>query len=214
MSAQASAAAYAIASGAGGVKLPTPLLQTLTDDFASSVDKTTKWGSSTAGVAWDGVGQALVPCITPFPGNFLRTPVAGTGYKLTGSKIHAKPTVTPFGAGTRISQMVVHSVLAPTTNSIGISCDGTNISVFGQTGGGTILSATLAYSAVNHAWWRIREAGGSVFAELGADGVTFGVTLASGAVSAIWMDRVYAEFNSYYTGVDGGANMLVDNVNL
>jgi hypothetical protein len=79
--------------------------------------------------------------------------------------------------------------------------------------GGTTVLATLTYSAVNHRWWRMVGAGGTVIAETSPDGVTWttqGTTPTPSFFNSVGVDL---QMRAFSTGTVPGS-LVFDNANM
>lgn len=79
-------------------------------------------------------------------------------------------------------------------------CDGSDLSAFTFPGGQV---ATAAYNATSHRWWRIREAGGTVYWETSPDGSTW----------SAFGSTAFAVSNNEGVGLFGGTATVFDNFN-
>ena len=200
-----------------------PKIGTLKDDFASALDKATKWPASSVGAVWDVSGQAKLPGgIQSEPGNNIRT---GAVYSLRGSSIQAKVTPstladrytwlhlfepgTPSGdgyGGARI-KITVAGAATPTIAAYGY-LDSTNLGA----------SAAITYSPTTHAYWRIRESAGTVYVETGPDGINFPTLLKSWPTSSFGtgpsIDLLIVDFVCVDYATVAAGDTFVDNVNI
>ena len=197
------------------VNSSTPLVETLTDDFASGVDKTVKWAGSSAAVVADGAGACKIPCTKPF--SFLASNINLKQFTLVNSKLHAKVTAPTFGTGTRSSYIQIVSHTAPGNSFVTLSTDGSAIFAFSQSAGSTILNANIPYNPTNHKWLRIRVTGSTLFCEAGNNGITFGTTVGTVGLAAgtlAWMSLVNVVISSGFGGTETASDCIVDNVNI
>lgn len=185
-----------------------PKIATLTDDFATSLDKVTKWPASNAATVWDASGRAKIPCTNAYPN--LATSGAGT-YDLTGSSVYAKITPPVVGAGSRETFLQVLRG-GGNTDRVTIYASGTSISARAVVNNVTVGQAPdVTYNATAHAWWRIRESGGSIYFDGSPDGTTW-TNLWSTAIP-FPITQVWLNFVSGYWGTESAADTFVDNVN-
>jgi hypothetical protein len=187
---------------------------TLTDDFATTVDKSVKWKSATAQVVWE-AGQAKLPSTASVSVN-LRTDVnTGPFYDLIGSSIAAKVTLPP-NATNRFCRFQIIASPPVFNNQLQIYRDPAANQLFAirtLDGINSSGSGTVTYDPVAHAWWRIRESGGTVYCEAGPDGVNYPTLLGSWATSTCkGLGSGWVEF-LISGGTTDGASMFVDNVN-
>lgn len=150
-----------------------PAMGTLEDNFGSASTLNGLWCFSTdttSPVSISG-GQAVIPADTS--GEVLQT---GTIYNLTGSYVYAQ--ITPAAGTGCISGLELddgsQNAGASAYNSIGwqYTVGGTLTAFLTQAGTGTTVG-NLTYSATAHAWWRIREAAGTLYWDTAPDGLTW-----------------------------------------
>lgn len=159
-----------------GALLPTsatvsPLLQTLTDDFATA--DTAKWNGYSANVTSTGGVLSIIPDST-----FGRAVSTVNTWNLTGS--YAVVKVPVLG-----SAQIVSMQLTVGTDSLELFYNFGNL-IARETLGGVFTDTTVTYNGTNHLWWRIRELGGLVYWDVSPDGATWtNVRFKSWAVSSI-----------------------------
>jgi hypothetical protein len=135
---------------------------TLADAFASN-DLSTVWSASIGTVTWS-AGQVAIKCDTSYDSQL----EAASTYDLTSSAVYIKvaPYIAPYAA---------------TNLLLGVSY-GNNL-IFGYAGGSLQVNSNISgsqttlfsmtYSATAHAWWRIRESGGTTYFDTSPDGATW-----------------------------------------
>ena len=205
-----------VAATTGGVAYviaihPTPpvKIETLTDDFATTVDKTVKWPSSDAAVIWDAGGRVRIPCTTSYWQ--LATNSAFPNYDLTASAISVKPTIPPVGNGGREVYLDLQTSAAK-TNRLFIAYSGGNLIARKYVGGTNTGQAQVAYDPVAHAYWRIRESAGTTYFDTSPDGVTW--TNLYNTPNPFTLTNLYASLNTGYFGTETAADTFFDNVNV
>lgn len=145
-----------------------PAFSTLTDDFTDGVIDAVKWEGS-YGTFDETGGRARVLSDTGYPA--LRSAAI---YSLVGSHIMAQVFPAPVGSSTG-------SVTSEMLINLGA---GTRLIIIADTQAGTIqfrsdvqygdaTGVTTAYNPTAHAWWRIREAAGTVHLETSPDALTW-----------------------------------------
>ncbi|HUN38464.1 MAG TPA: hypothetical protein VMU95_41265 [Trebonia sp.] len=146
-----------LASGAG-LQVPA-----LFDDFNTPSTLSSKWGNSFGSPSISG-GLATVPYAASGTAGLK----SGTAADLTGSYYQVK--VSPqIRASTRTALQVGSS----SSNYFEMHYDGANLVAVYEAAGVPTTVGTVAYSATNHAWWRIREFDGSVYFDVSSDGITW-----------------------------------------
>lgn len=137
------------------------LIGTLTDDFASADGA--KWvGYNGSTIAVSSGQLSLTPDNT-----FNRAITSATTYDVTGSAAAVK--IVQLGS----SQILTLSL----RNSTGVHRFDLQYSigtlVFRESVNSVLSDTSIPYVAADHVWWRIREAGGTVFWETSVDGTTW-----------------------------------------
>jgi hypothetical protein len=160
---------------------PYPMAQ-LADDFDDGRVNTTLWPTNTGGSGTETNDGRLR--ITVAPGvdtNF----TSARQWTLAGSKVTAKLCAVPAlnGSSNCAASMWVLSTTSGTR--IGWRYDATTgvLAAMSQVGFADATPTNLAYSAIDHAWLRVRESGGTVYWETSGDGYAWTVrrTLATPA---------------------------------
>lgn len=185
-------------------------LELLVDSFAASVDKAVKWPGSSAATVWDASGQAKIPCTTAY--NVLATNAAVPLHDLTGSFVFVKPTLPALGTGTRETFLEVVGDEAAAQNKLRMYVSGATLTAAKLVAGVTTGSATATYNATTHAWWRIRESGGTVFWDYSADGLSW--TNLYNVATPFAITGCWLNIASGYYGTETAADTLIDNVNV
>lgn len=191
------------------VTAPNPKVGTLVDDFATTVDKVTKWASSSAAVAWDASGRAMLPLSNTYP--VLQTINTGS-YDLTGSAIFIRAYPTLGGNGTREFFMEVLRG-GVTNDKLSMFASGTDFNARKVVAGAITNGPGATYHATNHAWWKISESGGTIYFWTSTDGA---IWTQFWSTTVTWdITNVYVNISAgWYTSDPGGATAYVDNVNI
>jgi hypothetical protein len=203
-------------SGPAGSRIVTPdfvpiwpKIATLTDTFDTTVDKVTTWPNSSAVTVWDASTRAKLPCATTY--SVLNTNSTTPGYDLTGSQIYAQVSPPPTGNGSRemFMEMIRDSAA---TDKLSIYVSGGQLNARRMLAGANSGTGTaVPYNPVAHAWWRIRESGGTTFFDTSPDSVNWTNfwSVANGmVVTAMWLS-----FSCGYYGTETADNGYVDYVN-
>jgi hypothetical protein len=117
-------------------------------------------------------------------GNQLRFTVNGSNYAgavYYGQDLTASYVMAKVGRGTSNSYVEMAIYVGGTYRAYIRANDGANTISFRV--GGTVL-ATITYSATDHAWWRIREAGGTTYCETSPDGTDGSWTVRGSAANS------------------------------
>lgn len=184
-----------------------PKLSTLIDMFSAATLNGTLW-NNTSGLPNVSLDTALdrvqINCTSGYPAFGTNGP-----WELSSSAVYARVSPAPIGAGTT---QTIMRVALDANNRASLYADGGNILSATVLNAGVSTDITIgAYNGYAHAWWRIREAGGSIFFETAPDGWTWTTraTIAhawsAAAVSVIWIC-------GYYGAEAAGMAAFVDHV--
>jgi hypothetical protein len=188
--------------------LALPKLETLVDTFDSSLDKAVKWPNSSSGAVWDASGRAKIPCTAG--AEWIETDQNGT-YNLTGSYLSAKMMPPSVGNGTREMWLEVQRGGVVNQDKFSIGVSGSTLYLRRWIAGSISGETTVAFDALNMAYWRIRESAGTIYFDTSASGQTWNnqFSVAPGfAITSVW-----ASISSNYYGTETAADSFVDNVN-
>ncbi|MFD7791034.1 hypothetical protein [Streptomyces sp. NPDC059759] len=159
---------------------PYPLAM-LGDDFDDQQINTTRWPTNVGGATETDTGRLRIPLAPGVDTSF----TSAREWKLTGSKLTAKLAKVPALNGSSNCAASVWIVSTTAGTRIGWRYDaGTGVlAAQSQTGFADGASVNLTYSAIDHAWVRVREVSGTVYWETSGDGYDWTVrrTLATPA---------------------------------
>lgn len=181
-----------------------PAVSSLVDTFATK--DTTKW-------TWSGTepsvvgGQLQIVCDAGY--GFIK---ANTPYDLTSSSFLAQLVQRPsVGNGTTEAYLTLTPDTG-NTNGLRFYVTGSNILFLKVVGGTTTTLASIPFSATSHAWWRIRESGGTVFFDTSPDAATW--TQRASVANPFAVTALYPTFSAGYYGTETSpAPAIFDNVN-
>jgi len=139
-----------------------PKIATLVDSFTTN-DLSALWGNSVGTVTWS-TGQVAIKCDTSYD-SYLE---ASSTYDLTSSAMYAK--VSPYIAGSAATSILLG---VSTGNNLLFGYAGGSLGVYGNINGNQTNLFTTTYSATSHAWWRVRESGGTTYFDTSPDGTTW-----------------------------------------
>lgn len=187
-----------------------PGLDTLTETFFKF--DTAKWaftaGGPNPGNAWYDIQDKYLRIGAGPQSKGIVSSVAGYGFQ--ESYVYAKVSVP-----TPTNHWVYMRVVPVTggTESFYFQFNNNTIQrfVFDSTGT-NLLSASTAYNATNHAWWRINRTGASIQFQTSANGASW-ATLSTLASYTLGASEYRVEFEGYST-LDRGTVAYVDNVNV
>lgn len=150
-----------------------PLTQELRDSFNDNTVDPVKWPNNynTVGaLPTETGGRARVDCDTGFSGY-----ASDTVYTLAGSNARCRmfPPAAGGAATEAWAQLLVTSSTSGTDAIIEVNAVTGDITFANRTGFFDPGAAVLTYSAVDHAWLRIREDAGTLFFDTSADGITW-----------------------------------------
>ena len=147
-----------------------PKLSTLVDAFTGASINTAVWSNITAGAATLDTVNDLVSLAVPTASGGVNTFGTNTLYDATGSSVYAQVGVAANGNGGTKSIMRVR---LDANNAATVRVES---GVFKQSvvSGGVTTSITLpTHDPHAHRWWRLREAGGSFYADTSPDGLNW-----------------------------------------
>ncbi|MFE5037158.1 hypothetical protein [Streptomyces sp. NPDC056683] len=148
-----------------------PKLETIVDAFTGSSINLALWGATTPGAATlDTVNDEVALAIPTTSGgiNSVATS-AGVLYDATGSYVYAQVTPGANGAG---NVRTAIRIRFDGSNAVTMRLESAVFKLTSQTGSTTTL-VLPAYDPHAHRWWRLREAGGSFYAGVSPDGLTW-----------------------------------------
>ncbi|MBK3624904.1 hypothetical protein JHN59_08590 [Streptomyces sp. MBT49] len=191
----------------------------LSDNFSAGTLNTALWNNSSGSpnvVLDTALDRVQIACTAAYPA------FGGFGpWNLTGGAIFARISPPPVGAGS--TQMIMRAYL-DANNRASLYFDGGGVLTASVINAGVTTTTVIgAYNPHLHSWWRIREAGGSLFFETAPDGYTWTVraTLAhswsTAAVSVVWIAGFYGSEAAGLVGYVDHVNTLAsppDQLNL
>jgi hypothetical protein len=164
------------------------LIGTLVDDFNDNTVNAAIWVNNFGTVSETG-GRARVTCDTGF-----NAYSSGLAYTLQGSQVLLR--VYPNAAGGASTdawtQVLVKSSTAGTDLAMERDAITDTLKMGARVAFAYSAVTSIAYSAVSHLWWRIRESGGQTFYETAPDGLTW--TTRKTETSVALVDDVDLEF--------------------
>jgi hypothetical protein len=189
-----------------------PKLSTLVDMFSGSTLNTTVWNTSSPppDVTLDTVlDRVQISCTAAYPAFGGAGPWDLTG-DLAGNGLYARVSPPPVGNGT--TQFLMRVAVDANNQATLIRDGGGALNAQVINAGATTTTAIGTYDPYSHAWWRIRESGGSILFDTAPDGwtwttrATIAHTWAVTAVSVIWI-------SGFYGTEAAGLTAYVDHVN-
>jgi hypothetical protein len=185
----------------------------LVDDFADGL-RGYEWGFSfdNGGATASEQGGRLVIDVADTGGNFYAGYATTLAYDLRGHAISVEVVTVPNAA---TSAQGVMSLGHPKNDA------GASIEVAGgmlnfirtDTSGNGVSQGTLAFSATDHRYWRIREAGGQVFWETSPDRTTWTLREQASAPIDFRYARVSLFGGTYEAAAVNPGEMVFDNLN-
>ncbi|MGQ5580916.1 LamG-like jellyroll fold domain-containing protein [Streptomyces sp. ECR3.8] len=175
-------------------------LEMLADDFDDDRISTTLWPASYGGVTETG-GRARVPVS---PGAFAAYQTARQ-WTLTGSHFSVKLATPPAAGGSSeaLASVMVNSVTAGTRAGFTYNPVAGTLRCVSDTAYWDASGVSLTYSAIDHAWLRIRETGGTLYWETSSDGFTWTVRRSLATPAWVTADTVTVELLGNRTGGTG-----------
>ena len=197
-----------------------PLLETLTDDFNDNSQNTAKWrtgnitgytGDPSTTVS-ETSGQLQITTVSPADtGTHYNGYTSVDPWCLTGS-YGAVRVVQAIQQGSTDTIFAVGIQEASDADHFSWLVEGTTLYFLKRDGGTQTILFSTTYSPTTHLWWRIRESGGTVYADTSADGANW-TNRASTTVS--WSTgSVYAELNAGAYGTDPSGTAIFDDFNV
>lgn|GEM_PF-1942787 len=185
-----------------------PRLSTLQDQFSAAALNTAVWNNSSGSpnVTLDtALDRVQINCTSGYPAFGANGP-----YDFTGDAIFARISPPPVGTGT--TQFIMR-VVVDANNRASLFFDGGGVLTATVVNAGVSTTTVIgAYDPYGHAWWRLREASGSVLFETAPDGwtwttrATIAHTWSASAVQVIWIC-------GYFGTEAAGLASYVDHVN-
>lgn len=192
----------------GGGPVVNPKLSTIADLFGGSALNTTLWNDTSGApdVTLDtSLDRVQILCQSYYPS------LAADGpYDATDSSLFARVSPAPIGAGTT---QTIMRIAVDSSNRVTYYCDGGGILTARVTNAGVNTDVVIGtYDAYSHAWWRLREAGGTIFFDTAPDGWTW--TQRASIAHAWDATAVQVVFLCGYYGTEtSGMAGYVDHVN-
>ncbi|MFE1926538.1 LamG-like jellyroll fold domain-containing protein [Streptomyces asoensis] len=174
----------------------------LGDDFDDGRIDTTKWPTNVGGAFETSAGYLRIPMAPGIDTNF----TSARTWKLQGSQLTAKLCTVPAVNG---SSNVAASMWVTSTTSgtrIGWRYDALTgvLAAMSQVGFADATPTNLTYSAIDHAWLRVRESGGTVYWETSGDGYDWTVRRSLATPAWIGSQTHAVDFPTTRTGGTAG----------
>ncbi len=167
---------------------------------ANSLDTTLWTEFTTAGgtTSYDSEGASMKYPNPTSTSNDADIASVGT-YDLTGSFGRINVLNAPSGAN---SDATFKLRAGSNLNDVHWQNEGTSLFAAYIVGGAQTILATLTYSPSTHAWWQIREKGGTTYWETSSDGITW--TTRASTANKITMTALTVDLAATSFGVDSG----------
>ncbi|MEV6803133.1 LamG-like jellyroll fold domain-containing protein [Streptomyces sp. NPDC051132] len=182
-----------------GILTPWPMAQ-LGDDFGDGQVSPTRWPTNTHATETE-AGRLRIPLIPGVDTSF----ASAREWTLRGSRLTAKLATVPQAAGSTNAAASMWVTSTTSGTRIGWRYDAVAgvMAAMSQTGFSDPTPTSLAYSAIDHAWLRVRESLGTVYWETSGDGVTWTVRRTLATPSWVTSQSHAAEFPTTRTGGAG-----------
>lgn len=161
------------------------LMGTLFDDFNDNSMSAVKWrvgnynGAATAGVSVSEIRNRLEIAPNEVGGDYSGY-LSVDAYDMTGSHMFVRATHVLKDAAGPEQEMSFH---ASWDNVVGIMFADGDLMMFKTVAGTRTFVATLVYNPIDHAWWRVRESGGTTYWD------TAPATASNPPTEAQWVNR-------------------------
>jgi hypothetical protein len=147
-----------------------PKIETLIDAFTAASINAALWNNITGGAATLDTVNDEVSLAVPTASGGINTFGTNNLYDATGSSVYARIGVAANGNG---NTKTIMRVRFDTNNAVTMRVESGIFKLTLQIGG-TLTSTTLpTYDPGAHRWWRLRESGGSFYADTSPDGLTW-----------------------------------------
>jgi hypothetical protein len=159
-------------------------MSTIVDNFNATAPST-QWARRYADppeTVTQGSGQLLITLAST--ANVYGGYGSSASYRLTGSAILVQVPVVPTAA---TGAQAFVSLAAPGNNALAMVEENATLSARVTVAGTSTIVGSFSYDATQHAWWRIRESGGTIYWETAPDGKTW-TTQATNAALAFGID--------------------------
>jgi hypothetical protein len=179
---------------------PWPLAQ-LGDDFDAGQINTATWSLNYGAPSQVG-GRARVPCVSGSPAGYQ----SARQWTLAGSQIAVKAVTIPAASTSTLASMTLrlNSTTAGTRISTQYNAATGQLGFLSEVGSTDGAAVSVTYSPIDHAWWRIREASGTVYWETSGDGWDWTVRRTLATPSWVTSQQQIVELAGVRTG--GGAS--------
>ncbi|MGW5123315.1 hypothetical protein ACWEQ7_04470 [Streptomyces sp. NPDC004069] len=179
-------------------------LSTLVDFFGRPTLNTSVWNNSSGSTLDTQLCRVQLSCTSGY------TQLGAAGpYDFTGDAVYGRVSPAPVGNGTT---QTIMRVQVDANNRVSLYVDGRTLYAAILNAGVTTTVTIGAYDPYTHGWWRLREAGGTVYADTSPDGWTWtsraslARSWSTASVSVLWMC-------GYYGTETAGMAAYVDHVN-
>ncbi|MEU9379996.1 LamG-like jellyroll fold domain-containing protein [Streptomyces sp. NPDC048279] len=181
---------------------PYPLAM-LGDAFDDGRVNSSLWVTNTAGSGFETSEARLRIPLTP---NIDTNFTSSRQWKLTSSKVTAKLSAVPALNGSSNCAASMWVLSATTGTRVGWRYDaGTGVlAAMSQSGFSDASPTNLTYSAIDHAWVRVRETSGTVYWETSGDGYVWTVRRTLATPAWVGTDTVAVDFPTTRTGGTSG----------
>ncbi|MEV7034641.1 hypothetical protein AB0N99_30970 [Streptomyces sp. NPDC093272] len=147
-----------------------PKIETLIDAFASSAINTLLWNNVTGGAtAFDAVND-LVTLAVPTASGGINVFGTSSVYDATSSSVYAQIGVAANGNG---NTKTIMRVRLDSNNAMTIRVESGVFKQVNVTGGSSTTVTLPTYDPHQHRYWRLRETGGTFYADTSPDGLTW-----------------------------------------
>ncbi|MEU1008205.1 LamG-like jellyroll fold domain-containing protein [Streptomyces sp. NPDC005890] len=190
----------AVIPAKSGFLTPWPMAQ-LGDAFDDGVVNTSRWPVNTGGATETPAGRLRIPLTPGMDTSF----TSAREWSLQSSRLTAKLATVPQanGSSNAAASMWVTSTTSGTRLGWRYDAVAGVLAAMSQTGFSDPTPTNLTYSAIDHAWLRVREWLGTVYWETSGDGVTWTVRRTLATPSWVTSQSHAAEFPTTRTGGTG-----------
>ncbi|MFE7927782.1 LamG-like jellyroll fold domain-containing protein [Streptomyces sp. NPDC057456] len=174
----------------------------LGDDFDDGRINSTLWPTATGSPTETSTGRLRIPLAPGVDTNF----TSARQWTLVGSKLTAKLTTVPAANGSSNCAASMWVLSTTSGTRLGWRYDALTgvLAAMSQVGFADGTPTNLTYSAIDHAWLRVRESGGNVYWETSGDGYDWTVRRTLATPAWVTAQTVAADFPTTRTGGTSG----------